>query len=97
MSVGSEETYYVGYDKIRNISLITELKRGERIAGSVNKGISYGTWRNQLYEEYSLIVYDKIPSAIVLETEERVIAFNYESETTTERLYITLKDYLTSR
>lgn len=94
ISAGSGTPVHVEYKKIKKITIAQQFNRGECISGMKKNGISAGTWRNEQYGEYTLYTHDKIPCVIILETDEGVVVFNYESEDTTKKFYDTLKNYL---
>ena len=81
------------YSDVKSVALRTDLKRfdrGELIDGQENWLVRSGTYRNGEYGEYGLYVMRRLKSFIVVETGDGVIAFNLESDDTTESLY----DYL---
>ncbi len=80
------------YDEVFSAELAENPDYGANIGGGVRGSFHYGTWENEEWGTYEAFVSEKIPCCIVLRTENATIAFNFESQDTTERLYPQLQE-----
>lgn len=71
---------------IDEIRLIDKFAYGSRVGISTFK-INSGTFTNETYGKYSLMVYKSVNDHILIRYDDKIIVFNLESETATQALY----------
>ncbi len=84
------ETHYFDFAEAESIELRRDLKtfdKGEKLSGVENRTCCSGVYRNSEFGEYQLHVIKRWDCFIVVRTAEGVLAFNIESDETTEQLY----------
>lgn len=85
----------VDYDDIADLQEIPSYSKGTLVSGLDNNLISYGTFQNEEYGEYTLCATPSIPNAIKIMTQEgHIILFNYESEEVTSRMVEAIQEYM---
>lgn len=80
-------TVEIHYDKIESAELRESMDFGRLVDGTDENHEKSGTWENSEFGLYQLCVSSKIPSCIVMRTEEGIYAVNYESTKSTQSLY----------
>lgn len=86
------------YADIKNIELrkgLSNFNRGELIDGIETRTYFSGTYSNDEFGEYQLLVKRKISTFIVVYLPEKIIVLNYESDDTTEMLYKSFTEDIT--
>lgn len=89
LSVADGDTVDVSipFAKIRTISLIGTLERGEMVRGTSTRHIARGIWKNDAYGEYTLCINERINCCLVIQTDNQTLVYNYESSETTQGIY----------
>ncbi|MCC8066204.1 MAG: hypothetical protein LIO94_03760 [Clostridiales bacterium] len=91
----TEDEITVSYADITRITLTDEVDFGTLVEGSDDRRVRSGVWENEEWGEYYLFALKKVESDyLILETEEKVIVFNYESAEVTQTFYTSFQEYL---
>ena len=80
-------TVEIRYEDVRSAELRESMDYGTRIDGTDEKKEKSGLWNNDEFGQYRLCVNAKVPSCIILTTDQGVTVVNYESRTSTQQLY----------
>ncbi len=90
--------FSVNYDYVTNIELVNEFDPGTLVNGNETRKYRWGTWRNDVWGEYTLCSSIKIDNALVLSlANEETLVINYESEETTAALLELIDDLIENR
>ena len=99
ITAADESKREVAFDEIESVALhddFSDFDKGELVTGNeARTGIS-GTFRNEQFGEYGLYVTPKYKNYIVMETQEGVIVFNYESREDTVAVYNLISELMES-
>lgn len=88
-------TYDVEYDEIQNIEFVDEFEPGIMVSGGETRKYQWGTWKNELWGEYTLCVSKQIDNALLIShSDGELLVLNYESDKTTETLLDLFTDLL---
>lgn len=80
-------TYVVNYDKIDSIEYVDQFDPGTVVSGNETRKYQWGTWKNELWGEYTLCVSKRIDNALLIyHSDGELLVLNYESNETTETL-----------
>ena len=77
----------IPFAKIRTISLIGTLERGEMVRGTSTRHVARGIWENDAYGEYTLCINERINCCLVIQADSQTLVYNYESSETTQGIY----------
>ena len=78
------------YEDVIGMEYYEDFSVGEALDAYDSEQNYEGTYTNDLLGEYAIIAYQKCTSMIVIETEDGFFAFNYGSESKTQKNYETL-------
>ncbi len=85
---GVEHTFvYADADSIELRTDLRQFDRGEQISGQETRTCWSGVYRNSEFGEYQLYVLKKSHNFIVVRNADGILAFNVESDDTTQSLY----------
>lgn len=88
----------VPLDDIVSLEYRETLDTGVCAGGETKYGCSYGLWENEEFGLYDLCAMKKIDSFIIVtDADGGVLAFNYESDKSTESLHRMMTELLDSR
>ncbi|MCC8102960.1 MAG: PH domain-containing protein [Clostridiales bacterium] len=84
----------LSFSDVTSMELVSDVDYGSCVSGQSSDSCYYGTWENETWGSYALCVAPSIGSCILVETEEQILVFNFESASTTSALYESLLDYV---
>ena len=97
-SYGEEESIAVAYEDITGLTLVTVEDYGTAGIDGIDDGTyAFGEFHNDEYGDYTAVLLFSVSQAILIETEGTVYLFNYESENTTEELYVEFSELLAAQ
>jgi hypothetical protein len=76
----------VFYKDIQSIEIVEDFEPGTCISGEETSKYAYGTWKNDLLGEYTLMITKEITHCVIVKTMSQTIVFNYEKNKTTDDL-----------
>ena len=79
---------------IEELELRDGMSVGERTFGVSNLKVLGGTFTNEEFGRYKLYLYKDVDKVIIIHTDEKIIAFNLDTEEKTEAVYQELQDKL---
>jgi hypothetical protein len=82
----------VSYEEIESLSYAENWEHGVRFSGYGSAKLHMGTFENDTVGHYTLYAYAKTPSAVIIESQGRVLAICTETAESTYQLYETLKE-----
>ncbi len=82
----------VSYEEIESLSYAENWEHGVRFSGYGSAKLHMGTFENGTVGHYTLYAYAKTPSAVIIESQGRVLAICTETAESTYQLYETLKE-----
>ena len=88
---GPEGSTYLAYDSITDIRFLPSPDYGSAADGGARRGVLYGTWQSGDLGTYSAYVNEGIPCCILFVSDAETVAFNYESEATTQGFYDSIR------
>ena len=88
---GPEGSTYISYESITDIRFFPAPDYGEASGGGARRGVLYGTWQSGDLGAYSAYVNEGIPCCILFVSDGETVAFNYESEATTQGFYDSIR------
>lgn len=91
LAYSDQQSWDIPYENITAMELVQSLDRGSFVSGVESRGQSFGMWENQSFGVYRLCAFADIDRTILLHLPEGVVAFNYESDDATEKLYQALE------
>lgn len=91
-------SHTVNYDDITNLELVDEFDPGTMISGGETRKLYWGTWKNDIWGEYTLCASKKIDNALLVTSSNgELLVLNYENEKTTEALLTLFSDLVANR
>lgn len=91
-------SHTVNYDAITNLELVDEFDPGTMISGGETRKLYWGTWKNDIWGEYTLCASKKIDNALLVTSSNgELLVLNYENEKTTEALLTLFSDLVANR
>ncbi|HIW21317.1 MAG TPA: DUF3784 domain-containing protein [Candidatus Dorea intestinavium] len=72
---------------IKEITLESDIDRGDRVGGKGNLKVSAGNYKNEAFGKYYLFVYNKNDEYIVMKDDENVYVLNQETKEETKELF----------
>ena len=91
-------SHTVNFDDITNLELVDDFDPGTMIAGGETRKLYWGTWKNDIWGEYTLCASKKIDNALLVTSSNgELLVLNYENEKTTEALLTLFSDLVANR
>ncbi|MCD7745007.1 MAG: hypothetical protein LUI13_06985 [Lachnospiraceae bacterium] len=91
----TEDEITISYADITRMELCDEVDFGTLSEGTDDRRVRSGLWKNDAWGEYYLFALKKVKGDyILLETDETVVVFNYESAEVTQNFYSAFQEYL---
>lgn len=87
IEVPKKSAQEVGYGEIRSMTLQEAPEYGTAIDGGTAGKCNYGMWQNEQWGSYYCYALTNVKDCIVLETENKVVVFNFENEDSTKAFY----------
>lgn len=88
-------TYVVDYNDINTIELVNKFDPGTMVSGGETRKYQWGTWKNEVWGEYSLCASKQIDSILLIShSDGELLAVNFESTETTTSLLELFNDLL---
>ena len=78
--------------------MVDEFDPGTMISGGETRKLYWGTWKNDIWGEYTLCASKKIDNALLVTSSNgELLVLNYENEKTTEALLTLFSDLVANR
>ncbi|MCD8014866.1 MAG: hypothetical protein LUG99_17170 [Lachnospiraceae bacterium] len=91
----TDDEITVSYADLTRVELCDSVDFGTLSEGTDDRRVRSGLWVNDEWGEYYLFAVKKVKSDyILLETDETVVVFNYESAEVTQNVYTAFQEYL---
>lgn len=81
------ESIVVPYGDVESVAMEERPDYGECLQGSDSGKTLYGTWKNDLWGEYTLCVGEENEDCVVLAADGKTVVFSGNSDAETEQLY----------
>ena len=89
-----EQEYIIAFSDIQSINLQSEIEYGTCIDGKDTDKYKYGTWENNIWDKYSLCVNSRADKYIVVNSQDTVLVFNYNTDYDTNDFYSAFQELL---
>ena len=94
----ADRDWLIPYDQIESLELAEHPNTGTLIDGVQKCTLHWGTWRNDLWGEYTLCIDPRIDSCIVITMKNGgIYVLNYENDGSTKQLHQMFSDLLQSK
>lgn len=87
IEVPKKSEHEVRYEQILSVTLQDAPSYGQAVDGGIAGKCNYGIWQNEQWGTYYCYALTNVKDCIVLETDEGIVAFNFENEDATKAFY----------